>query len=197
MENRYRQMLIDEKTHSELRAAKKMLSSCLGTKPSYRDVIDEFVGRRMRFLRLPDDLRNYINRFVSDAALDKHVQGVLLFGSVAKNNFSKYSDTDLLIMSDLPGISSFKDVDGLIKGVEEYREPLVRRGLNLRISPLVLGANEIQHFRPIYIDFIEDGVVLFERNGALTDFLNSIRKSVRYERCIVNDSIVIKWSMKA
>ena len=53
------------------------------------------------------------------------------------------------------------------------------------------------NFSPIYIDFVEDGVVLFERNGALTDFLNSIRKSVKYEKRIVNDSIVIKWSMKA
>lgn len=197
MENRYRQMLVDEKAHSELREAKKMLSSCIGTRMSYRDVINEFVGRRMRFLRLPADLRSYINHFVSNAALDRHVQGVLLFGSVAKNNFSKYSDTDLLILSDLPGISSFNDIEELIKSAEEYRKPLIEKGFNLRISPLVIGANEIQHFRPIYIDFVEDGVVLFERNGALTDFLNSIRKSVKYEKRIVNDSIVIKWSMKA
>ena len=38
MENRYRQMLVDEKAHSELREAKRMLSSCIGTRMSYRDV---------------------------------------------------------------------------------------------------------------------------------------------------------------
>jgi hypothetical protein len=39
--------------------------------------------------------------------------------------------------------------------------------------------------------------VHLERNGALTDFMNSIRKGVKYEKRIVNNSIVIKWSMKA
>ncbi|EQD45822.1 DNA polymerase beta domain protein region, partial [mine drainage metagenome] len=108
MANKYRQMLMDEKAYAELNSAKEMLSSLSGRKMSYKDVVNEFVGRRMRFLRMRKELRDYINHFVSDAAADMHVQGIMLFGSVAKGSFSKYSDTDLLIIVDGRGISNFE-----------------------------------------------------------------------------------------
>ncbi|MCL4380984.1 MAG: nucleotidyltransferase domain-containing protein [Candidatus Marsarchaeota archaeon] len=192
----YKQMLVDEKAHAELDSAKKMLSSRLGTRLSYKDVIEEFIGRKMRFLRLPKELRDYINRFVSDAAMNKHVQGILLFGSVAKMSFSKYSDTDLLIVADDTGIADFEFIEGLIKGAERYREPLIAEGFNLRISPLLLHENELSSFRPVYIDFLEQGAVLFERNEVLTNFLDSIKRDVHYEKRIVNDTVVVKWSIK-
>ncbi|MHB1439891.1 MAG: nucleotidyltransferase domain-containing protein [Cuniculiplasma sp.] len=196
MANKYRQMLMDEKAYAELNSAKEMLSLLSGRKMSYKDVVNEFVGRRMRFLGMKKELRNYVNHFVSAAAADMHVQGVMLFGSVAKRTFSKCSDTDLLIVVDGRGISNFEKIEGIIKAQEEHRKPLVDAGFNLRISPLMMSSDDLNSFRPIYIDFLEDGVILFERNCVLTDFLNSIRAGVDYEKCIINNNVVVKWNIK-
>ncbi len=196
MANKYVQMLIDDRAHTEINSAKKLLSSFTGRKFNSKDVIEEFIGRRMRFLRLGKELRNYINRFVSIAAANMHVQGIMLFGSVANESFSKYSDTDILIITDNSGISNFDDIEEIINSIEEHRKQLINLGFNLRISPLLLSCNDMLNFRPIYIDFLESGVILFERNEVLSDFLNNIRASVDYEKRIVNNNVVIKWNIK-
>ncbi len=196
MTNKYRQMLIDERAHAEIISAKKLMLSLTGKKFSSKDVIDEFIGRKMRFLRLRKELRDYINRFVSIAAANMHVEGILLFGSVANEKFTKFSDTDILIVTDNAGISNFNNIEEIINSIESYRKHLINSGFNLRISPLLLNHNELLNFRPIYIDFLENGVILFERNEVLNNFLNSIKANVDYEKHIINNNVVIKWNIK-
>lgn len=196
MKNAYRQMLIDEKTHAEIDSAKRIFSSASGRKLSAKEVIGETLGRRLRFIRLKRELRNYINAFVSKAAADESVVGLLLFGSVAKGNFTSSSDIDVLVVVDSKSIpEQFERITKIIDGIEEKRKPLIEMGLHLRLAPMLLPASELKYFRPIYLEFLEDGVVLFERNEVLSDFLNDVRGSVRSERRIVNDSVVMTWSI--
>lgn len=197
MKKEYKQMLIDRKTHEEINAAKRLLGSLSGRRLSAREVIGEFLGRRLRFLSLDSDIKTYINAFVSEAALDSSVMGLLLFGSVARGEFNKHSDIDVLVVVKGRAMSSFERVDDMINRVELAREPLVKRGLYLRIRPLLLSTEELSNFRPIYLDILEDGVVLFERNDTIFNFLNDIRRNVDYRKEIVGNNVVVRWRIKA
>lgn len=61
---------------------------------------------------------------------------------------------------------------------------------------MLLQMEELKSFRPIYLEFLDDGIVLFERNETLSDFLNDVRGSVRSERTVINNSVVIKWNIE-
>ena len=50
---------------------------------------------------------------------------------------------------------------------------------------------------PIYLDILEDGVVLFERNDTIFNFLNDIRRNVDYRKEIVGNNVVVRWRIKA
>lgn len=193
---KYKQMLIDEQSHAYINDAKRLLTAAGGKRMSSREVINELIGRRIRYLRLEKDIRDYINEFVSGAAEDRNILGLLLFGSVAKNTFGKYSDIDVMVLVDSDDALGYIDrIDGMIKGAENAREGLVDKGLYLRISPLVLTASDLKHFRPIYINFVEEGIILFERRDALTDFIGDVKRSVSYERTLLNDTQVIRWKI--
>ena len=196
MANEYRQMLVDKKTHDDIAAAKRILSTFSGKRISSKGAIDELLGRRMRFLALRKEVRDYINAFVSEAALDRKVLGVLLFGSVARNNFRSDSDIDLLVVVEGKIMDRFDEINGIIGGVEGFRKPIIASGLYLRIRPLMLSKDELQSFRPIYLNILEEGIVLFERNDTLFNFLNDIRKSVDYERSVAGDSVVVRWKIR-
>ncbi len=196
MERRYKQMLIDSETHAEIKEAKEILYRMSGRKLNSKEVIDEFLGRRLRLLRLDDKIRVYINAFASAAAANSHVLGLLLFGSVAKGTFGPNSDIDILVVVDGGAMDYFDEVHDMIESVEGLRDPLRATGKNLSITPLMLSAKRLGSFRPIYIDFLEDGVILFERNETLSMFLNDIRKSVDYERVAVGNSVMLRWRIK-
>ena len=196
MERRYKQMLIDSETHAEIKEAKEILYRMSGRKLNSKEVIDEFLGRRLRLLRLDDKIRVYINAFASAAAANSHVLGLLLFGSVAKGTFGPNSDIDILVVVDGAAMDYFDAVHDIIEHAEKFRVPLRESGKILRIMPIILSKKSLGSFRPIYIDFLEDGVFLFERNDVLTNFLNDIRGSVDYEKAIVGDSVMVRWRIK-
>lgn len=196
MATEYKQTLLDKRAHDEIKAAKAIMSTLAGKRLSSRDVIEEFLGRRLRYLALRGEIRNYINAFVSRAAQDESVLGVMLFGSVARNNFNNYSDIDLLVAVEGDALGHFEQINRMIDDVERFRKPLTELGMHLRIRPLMLSAHDMRRFRPIYIDLFEEGAVLFERNDALFNFLNEIRKSVDYERKVVNNAVLVKWRIK-
>lgn len=197
MGKKYRQMLVDEKTYKEIDAAKKMLSSTSGRKPSFREVIDEFLGKRLRFLSLKHEVRSYINAFVSNAALNRAVVGLMLFGSVARNDFGRYSDTDVLTIVNGKALDHFDEIAETIESVEDFRKPLILECLYLRINPLLLSEDDLNNFRPIYVNLVEEGIILFERNDVLSNFMDDIRRKVDFEKKIVDNVVVVKWNIKA
>ena len=197
MKGKLRQMLVDDSTLREINSAKLLLSSANGRKATSRDVIEEFVGRRLRFLLLRKELRDYINGFVDGITSNSKVLGIMLFGSVARGVYRKESDTDVLIAVRGKAINIIEEVEKAIDEVEELRIPLVQGGFFLRIRPLVLAEDDLKLFRPIYLSIVEDGVILFEREETLTNFTNDVRRSVEWRKEIVEGEVVLRWKIRA
>ena len=197
MKGKLRQMLVDDSTLREINSAKLLLSSANGRKATSRDVIEEFVGRRLRFLLLRKELKDYINGFVDGITSNSKVLGIMLFGSVARGVYRKESDTDVLIAVRGKAINIIEEVEKAIDEVEGLRIPLVQGGFFLRIRPLVLAEDDLKLFRPIYLSIVEDGVILFEREETLTNFTNDVRRSVEWRKEIVEGEVVLRWKIRA
>ena len=193
---KYRQTLLDKKAVEEIDSAKALFRERRGKTPTSREVIHEFLGRRLRFLRLPREIRSYLNAFVSRAVLNEDILGLMLFGSGARNAYGEFSDVDVLVLVKGGAMAQFDEVNRVIGETDVHRKGLLEKGLHLRIRPLVISADELGRFRPMYIDLLEDGVILFERNDSLTDFLDEILRTVDYEKTVVNDSVMIRWKIR-
>ena len=197
MKGKLRQMLVDDLTLREINAAKQLLSSANGRKATSRDVIEEFVGRRLRYLLLKKELRDYISGFVDGITRNDKVWGIMLFGSVARGVYRKESDTDILIAVRGKAMNVIEEVEEAIDRVEGLRTPLIQSGFYLRIRPLVVAENDLKMFRPIYLSIVEDGVILFERQETLTDFTRDVGRSVEWRKEIIEGEVVLRWKIKA
>lgn len=197
MSGKLKQMLLDESTVMEVNEAKEFLSREIGRRATSKDVIEEFVGRRLRFLRLKKEVRDYINGFVDLITRKEKVMGIMLFGSVARGLYRKDSDIDVLIAIRGNAISCIDEIEESIDGVEELRAPLVQMGFYLRIRPLILSLEDLKIFRPIYLSIVDEGVILFERRDALTNFMTDIKRNINWRREIAEGGVVLKWKTKA
>ena len=197
MKGKLRQMLVDDLTLREINAAKQLLSSANGRRATSRDVIEEFVGRRLRYLLLKKELRDYISGFVDGITRNDKVWGIMLFGSVARGVYRKESDTDILIAVRGKAMDVIEEVEEAIDRVEGLRTPLIQSGFYLRIRPLVVAENDLKMFRPIYLSIVEDGVILFERQETLTDFTRDVGRSVEWRKEIIEGEVVLRWKIKA
>jgi predicted nucleotidyltransferase len=188
----YKTIMLDREGYARLAQAKRVLRRRSGLKLSFNDVIGELAGHRLEFSDMDEELRAYIMEFAGKAAKLEQVEGVLLFGSVAKGTYNEYSDIDVLIVAGDGKVVVLKEILGLTAGLARRGRKLMERGMPSLISPVILNARDLREFRPFYFDFADYGMILYERNNILTDFIYSIRK-MKHRRESVNNVEVITW----
>lgn len=107
---------------------------------------------------------------------------VVLFGSVARGDATAISDIDLLIVArDLPrGQSARKD---MLASADAALEPALAAagaaGVGRRLARIVRTPEEAARTIPLYLDLIEDAVLLVDRDGFFGQVLERVRTSLR------------------
>lgn len=101
-------------------------------------------------------LAKFLQRLLEEKG--EEVEFVVLYGSRARGDWKPWSDFDVLV-----GLS-VDDGKPFLRRLDEYwalKEPLVQ--------PLVYSRPEwermVEEFRPLFLDALADGVVLFDRGG--------------------------------
>lgn len=113
--------------------------------------------------------------------LGESLEAVVLFGSVARGEATERSDIDLLIVvSGLPrGRFARQEI---LEPVDVRLEPrlraLRRRGIITDVSPVIKTPAEAQTLTPLYLDFVEDAEILYERDGFFSNVLARLRRSL-------------------
>ncbi|MEM2920810.1 MAG: nucleotidyltransferase domain-containing protein [Candidatus Bathyarchaeia archaeon] len=116
--------------------------------------------------------------------LGNRLISVMLFGSIARGDWDKDSDMDILVIAEgWDGIPVWNRIGELRKAKEaledslEYKEAL-KAGYWPIIQNYTLSVTEAKRFNSIYLDAVIDGIVLYDKNRFLTQVLQSLRKKL-------------------
>lgn len=103
---------------------------------------------------------------------------VVLFGSVARQEANSRSDIDLLIVADnLPAGRLARQ--GRLAPIDVQLEPAFSRLRQQEtftdICPILKTPAEARRISPLYLDMVEEAVILYERGAFFSDILAELR----------------------
>ncbi len=112
-----------------------------------------------------------------------NIVSVVLYGSVARNEARKDSDIDIcLIFRSLPKSRHKRTllIFPLIKALWKRKDcrTLLEQGYLPEIVPILYTIEEIQDTKPIFLDMVEEGIILLD-NGTFRQKLNEIKNNMR------------------
>ena len=189
---KFKQTLLTEEAYSELSEFKQIIEQITGRRSSYTEVIKQTAGKQLTLLKMDQDIKNYIMRFVDLIDENPHTLGVILYGSITKNSFSKFSDIDLAIITDSKFIEYQEYLNLKRREVNSYQDILIKRGLSLFISPLILTPADLEVLNPLYFEIADYGIVLFQRGSTVSEFLDKIAK-IKHKRKNTKSGEMLVW----
>lgn len=189
---KFKQTLLTEEAYSELSEFKQIIEQITGRRSSFTEVIKQTAGKQLTLLKMDQDIKNYIMRFVDLIDENPHTLGVILYGSITKNSFSKFSDIDLAIITDSKFIEYQEYLNLKRSEVNSYQDILIKRGLSLFISPLILTPADLEVLNPLYFEIADYGIVLFQRGNTVPEFLDKIAK-IKHKRKNTKSGEMLVW----
>jgi predicted nucleotidyltransferase len=134
-------------------------------------------------LNIPSSLQEPFRSALSAAAdvwldeLGDRLVSIVLFGSVARGTARPTSDIDLVVVA-----------DGFPRSLADRRRPLLDSWERVRTSrglPHVLwnlvtkSPGEARFHSPLYLDIVEDGILILDRGGFFEAILARMRQRMR------------------
>lgn len=129
-------------------------------------------------------LRELAEAYVSalQRSLGPSLVSAVLFGSVARGEAELSSDVDLLVVVEGLPASRLARHDVLAaadEAVEPLLEALRRDGIHTDVCPILKAPEEARRLRLLYLDMVEDAVLLHDRDGFFRSVLDRMRESLR------------------
>ncbi len=147
----------------------------------------EIVGGRPKLLnlgRIPHAIFAPVVRKYCELLYDSYharLEGVILFGSVAKGTWTTDSDIDLLVLVQgwegkkvWERVSELSEVKAALAVTPEF-SAAVKEGFWSVVQHIPFSLEELRSFRPIYLDIAFDGLLLFDRVGLMERFVDSVK----------------------
>lgn len=123
-----------------------------------------------------------ILRRVGDYYADGLV-GLVVYGSFARGEDRLNSDLDIMIIVKDTDKSNPKRIAEFVREIEMPLEDLAtdcwKKGVWVDVSPMILTRNEALHFQPIYLDMVDENVVLIDRDGVVKSIFEDTRKRMK------------------
>ncbi len=189
---KFKQTLLTEEAYYQLKEAKEIIKRTTGKRVSFTEVIRRMVGKPLVLMKLDPDIRDYIKAFVDRIVQNPHTLGIILFGSVAKLTFTKWSDIDVAVITDSDILDYLGYLNAELKEISSYQDKLIKKRLSLYISPLIITKKDIGKLNPIYFDIANDGIVLYQKMNVVSDFLDSLEK-LRYKKINTASGQTFVW----
>ena len=124
----------------------------------YQELLSELV-RRLH--------KEYGREFVS----------LVLYGSVARGEARKDSDVDLILVLDDPPTQYYKRTERLMKVLDEVERNV---GENITfLNPIVFSKTEAMENRYLFLDIVEDGKILYDRDGFFRERLSTLKRRLQ------------------
>jgi len=108
---------------------------------------------------------------------------VVVFGSVARGRADLNSDTDVILVASNMPRSLSERMEILANLLVEFSktqtcEELNRKGLNTWVQFHPLTMEEAELHRPIYLDVVEDGIIVYDRGGFIKRVMEGFKSKL-------------------
>ena len=118
-----------------------------------------------RYIALADKLVKHLLKFFGDRLVS-----VIVYGSVGRGEASEESDIDLLVVvKDLP--KSRFERQRIFSRIEEE----IGRD-SAKFSPILKTPEEASRITPLYLDLVEDSIILYDRDDFMKKVLDRLRR---------------------
>ena len=107
---------------------------------------------------------------------------VVLFGSVARGDEGRESDVDVLVIARNLPKSQFARADIAITAEREMAKRMRRAkagGEHVMIAAILRTPEEASHPIPLYLDMVDEAVLLFDRDRFFAGVLSNLRKRLQ------------------
>jgi len=115
---------------------------------------------------------------ILEDVLGDDLVSVVLFGSVAKGEARSDSDIDLLIVAENLPRSMLARADIVIEAEKKLFDAMGKEqapGSRPMIAAIMRTPEEASSPVPLYLDMVDEAVLLFDRNGFFADVLSKLR----------------------
>jgi len=106
---------------------------------------------------------------------------VVVYGSVARGQMRKDSDLDLLIVAEKLPASRFERIamfNRAEEAVEKSLEDLSKKGYFVTFSPIIKTVEEAKRISPLYLDMVDEGIIVYDRNSFFEKVLEKLSKKL-------------------
>ncbi|MCD6114152.1 MAG: nucleotidyltransferase domain-containing protein [Thermoprotei archaeon] len=111
----------------------------------------------------------------------ENLVSLVVFGSVARGDYRRDSDIDLLlVVKNLPK-GRFRRVELFEKAEEKLKKDLnalFDKGYYISFSPIIKTPEEASKISPLYLDMVEDAVIVYDRNGFFEKILLRLKRKL-------------------
>lgn len=128
-----------------------------------------------------DQLSTEVRRAV-EAHYGHRLVSLVVFGSMGRGTPRPDSDLDLLIVADpLPDgrVARVEEFAAVESALAPYLETAQRDGFRTQCSPVFKTPAELRAGSPLFLDFVDDAKVLFDRDGVFATSLAELRARLR------------------
>ncbi len=107
---------------------------------------------------------------------------LVVFGSVGRGTPHFDSDVDiLLVVDDLPPsrLGRLREFEEVEKALEKDLKRPEELGIRTLLSPVIKTREEVCRGSLLFLDMIEDGLILYDRDGFFQSFLESFARRLQ------------------
>ena len=134
-------------------------------------------GKGINLLGVPEIIRPILRSYLKSLFdhYGERVISVVLYGSFSMGKHGRESDIDLLLVIEDYGWEEplvFKKAEQLA-----LRQWQIEKRYH-KVQPYPLRPEQARYHRPIYLDMVIDGVILYDRDGFITGIFEEIRRKL-------------------
>lgn len=154
--------------------------------------------------KIPEKYNSLLSDFIKllRESFGDNLVSAVLYGSVARCTARKDSDIDVcLVFKSLPKSRHKRTllIFPLIKTLRGRRsyQALLDKGYLPEITPVLYTVEEIQNTKPIFLDMVEDGIILLD-DGTLQRKIKEIKENMKRlgSRKVILDDGSYYWIIK-
>lgn len=138
----------------------------------------------MALQKIEEPYQSLVNKLLGALvrAYGGRLVSLVVFGSVARGEARKDSDIDLLLLiGSLPKsrLERQQEFIGVEKALDDYLDELSGQGYMISLSPILLTPAEASKVSPLYLDMVEDAVIVYDKDGFFGKVLEKVRERLR------------------